>query len=122
MKAVVIPTSLNNKPYLIELGNNENEVFHRVIGCNCIDSICLSNDGRYSIECILDDEGLVKHTPLNQYWNLVCLYNKYNYKLAGTLIICMSDRLTGEIVELNLTKVKSFLINTFGLDSHYFDF
>lgn len=116
MKAVVIPTSLNNKPYLIELGNNENEVFHRVIGCNCIDSICLSNDGRYSIECILDDEGLIKRLPFNEYWNISA------YRLVGTLIICMTDRLTGETVELDLNKVKSVLVNYYNFNKSYFNF
>ena len=111
MKAIVIPTSLNDKPFLIDIGENELDTYHKYIGCGCLDFVTLYYDycSKRAIECVIDDAGLQNGSPVNEYWKRACNEGHGTYQLAGKTIITMVDRLTGDTCELDLDFIKSVL-------------
>lgn len=122
MKAIVVPVSLQEKLKLIDLGSNELNAFYRHIGCDCIDIVSLYGDGRYTIDCIVDDNGLLNDSPINEYWTRAYHHGRANYELAGITVICMTDRNTGDTCELNMDYVKSILKDIYAFTDEDFQF
>ena len=111
MKAIVIPTSLNEKPFVIDLGYNELRSYYKHIGCDCIDFVTLYYDyaSKRAIECVVDDEGLLNGSPINEYWKRACNEGHANYPLAGKTVITMTDRQSGDTCELDIDFTKTVL-------------
>lgn len=122
MQALVVPISLNEKPYLIDLGCSELDTYHKVIGCNCIDTCVLAKIGhRYTIDAVVDDRGLLDGKPMNQRFERACNQRYCYFSLAGTVVIVMTDRITGETVSMNMDSVRNTLVNWYGFDSSDFE-
>ena len=109
MKAIVVPTSLNEKLSVIELGDHELDTYYKYIGCDCVDFVAIYADHNVSIDVIVDDEGLLNGSPINEYWKRACEKGQANYPLAGKTIITMTDRRSGDTCELDLELVKNIL-------------
>lgn len=108
-KAVVIPTSFLEVPYVTMLSRNHLESFHKIIGCSCIDLVRLDEKDDYSaIDMIVDDEGLINQSPINAYF-----YRAYNKGLcdapiAGIGVITKTDS-EGETVDVDIEDLISLL-------------
>lgn len=122
MKAIVVPVSLQEKLKLIDLGESELDTYYKYIGCDCIDIVSLYGDGRYTVDCIVDDNGLLNDSPINEYWTRAYHCGRANYELAGITVICMTDRNTGDTCELNMDYVKSILKDIYAFTDEDFQF
>lgn len=126
MKAILVPTSLDEKISLIEFKkSNELDAYYKAIGCHSLDFVCLYNNGEYSIDCIVDDEGLLNGSPINEFWEIPRCLKVLSYSLAGKVIICMTDRRSGDSIDLDdldVEIVKRFLVDNLCFDESSFDF
>ena len=115
MKAIVIPTSLNDKPYLIDLNelSRELDTYYKYIGCDCIDFVTIYSDYKRSVDVIVDDTGLLNGSPINEYWKRACEKGQANYPLAGKTVISMTNRRSGETCKLDLDFVKTVLVELY---------
>ena len=121
MKGLVIPTSLDDELHIIELGESSLQTFYKTIGCRCIDFVTLGYaDENLAIDAVIDDEGLINGSPINQWFIVSYLERVICAPLFGTIIIVITDESTGDIAELDLVKVKNLLIDDFGIPESYF--
>ena len=121
MKGIVIPTSLNEKPYLVEFSyNNENDVYHKEIGCDYIDMLSLGRHGRYCVYAVVDDSGMINGSPVNERFLQANMRGWCAYPLYGKVIITSTDLMSGETIELRLNDVITTLINSLGFDAMEF--
>ena len=108
IKAVVIPTSLNDKPYVTTI-KDDYKAYYPIIGCRAFDVVELDEEQGKSVDCFVDDEGMINGSPVNEYWlrayHLGLVYNP----LFGIGVITMTDRNTGDSTETDLTMVKKTL-------------
>ena len=108
IKAVVIPTSLQDKPYVTTI-KDDYKSYYPIIGCRAFDVVELDECNGKSVDCYVDDEGMINGTPINEYWlrayQLGLVYNP----LFGIGVITMSDLETGDSTETDLTLVKQTL-------------
>ena len=114
MKVIVIPTSLSDKPYLAEVEGYHLRTWYSIIGCRCIDVVEIQYSDKDSIDCIVDDEGMINGSPVNQYWARA--YKKgfcYN-PLFGITLITMTNTDNGETIDLDIPRIKEELINHYG--------
>lgn len=114
MRGIVIPTLLGSKPFVIDLGQNQLQTFYKVIGCRCIDIVELDENNGISVDCVIDDEGLLDDQPINQFWGRSYLFGRCNIPLFGITVITMTDLETGETIDIDLPKVRRILVEKFG--------
>ena len=115
MKALVIPTSIDEDMRIIELGKEQLQTYYKVIGCRLIDIVTLGYDDKgYAIDAVIDDEGLLNHSPINERFILAYFAQLICSPLFGTVVIVMTNENTGNTTKLNYRKVKDFLIKNFG--------
>ena len=108
-KAVVIPVSLNEYPYVTQLSENHLESFYKIIGCTCIDLVCLDErDDDTSIDMYVDDEGLLNQSPMNAYFMRAYKNGLCNAPLAGIGVVTKTDS-EGETVDVDLEDLRSLL-------------
>lgn len=122
MKAIVVPISLQDKLKLIDLGESELDTYYKYIGCDCIDVVTLYGDGKCTIDCIVDDVGLLNNSPINEYWVRAHRQGQANYELAGISVISMTDRRSGDTCELNIEFVKGILKKLYAFTDDDFSF
>ena len=116
MKALMIPVPHNNEPVVIELGDNELQTYHKEIGCDCIDVCHLWRNGKVSIDAVVSDCGAIDGTKVNERFYMAYRDHRCNYPLYGIVIIVMTDRDSGDTVELNMDLVKMVLVDYYGFD------
>lgn len=115
MKGLVIPTSFDDKPYIIELGKDSLQTYYKTIGCRVIDIVTLGYDKTgLAIDAVIDDEGLLNHSPVNERFFFAYLAQLICSPLFGTVVIVMTNENTGNTTKLNLAKVKNLLVSNFG--------
>lgn len=115
MKALVIPVSSDEKMYLIDIGKDALRTYYKTIGCRVIDIVTLGYGNKgIAIDAVIDDEGLLNHSPVNERFFLSYLFGRCRIPLFGVVIVVMTDENTGETTELNMARVKGTLINNFG--------
>ena len=111
MKAILIKTDFEDIPSFIEFNSdNELNTYHKYIGCTFTDTTTLWYDGeRYSIDCVVDDEGMLNSSKMNERFWWAHRKGYINYNLFGNVIIVMTDRFTGETVDLDTNFVIKIL-------------
>lgn len=116
MKALVIPASINENMRLINIGKDPLRTFYKAIGCRLIDVITLTylNRGHYlALDAVVDDEGLLNDSPINERFILAYKARRICSPIFGTVVIVMTDEASGETVDLEFETVKNILINKF---------
>lgn len=109
VKAVVIPVSFNDKPFLVELlDNNHLASLYKYIGCSCIDVVYLAEYDDHSVDMFVDDEGLLNESPLNQYFLRAYRNGLCVSPLAGVGVVTRSND-EGETVDIDLQETKTVL-------------
>lgn len=110
MKAVVIPVSLNDKPYVKEIPCDHLNFYYSVIGCQCIDLVTLfeNEEEEYSIDMYVDDEGLLNESPMNQYFLRAYQQGLCNAPLAGIGVVTKTNS-EGYTVDADILEIKSVL-------------
>lgn len=116
IKAVVIPTSLSDKIKVVELDDTYRS-YYPIIKCRLIDVVELYSDDRISVDCVVDDEGILNDKPMNEYWLMSYLNGKSNSPLYGITVITMTDLDTGETIDTDLSFVKNILIRDYGFSA-----
>ena len=111
-KAIVVPVSLENKPYLTTI--NDYKDYYPVMGCRLFDVISLYEENSLSVDCYVDDEG-AGVAEVNQYFLKPYLSGITAYPIYGTVVINLTDTRSGESAELDLCLVRKAL-DLFGLD------
>lgn len=110
MKAIKIPVSNNDKLSLIELELNELQTYHKEIGCDYVDFCVLWSNTSYSIDAVIDDSGAINGKLENERFS----NSRSSYKFYGNVIITMTDRNSGETVDIDFELVRYILINVYG--------
>lgn len=116
MKALVIPASINENMRLIDIGKDPLRTFYKAIGCRLIDVITLTylNRGHYlALDAVVDDEGLLNYSPINERFILAYKTQRICSPLFGTVIIVITDEATGEVIDFEFETVKNILIDRF---------
>lgn len=124
MKALVIPTSFVDKPFVIDVPKGkELQTYYSTIGCRLIDIVELHYDeaSNKTIDCIVDDEGLLNGSEINLYWAKAYVLGLINSPLYGTTIITMSNLTTGNSIGISLSQVKNVLIENYGFTEDDFE-
>lgn len=116
MKAIIVPTSLSESLSVIDLGDRELDSFYKHIGCDCIDYVAIYADDKVSIDVIVDDEGLLNGSPINEYWKRACENGQANYPLAGRTVITMTDRVSGDTCDLDIPLITHVLYTLYAFD------
>lgn len=115
MKALVIPTSIDEKLRLIDIGKHPLCTFYREIDCNVIDYVTLDTDTNgISIDAVVDDEGMLNGSRVNQRFFISYLERLIPQPLFGTIIVVMTNEETGETTKFDLARVKDTLVRNFG--------
>ena len=112
IRALCIPTSLEEKPYIVTLNNYGD--FSDEIGCRSLDVVCLWDDGEISIDCFLDDEGIINNSPDNNYWLRSYLRGFTIQPFYGKTLISMTNLDTGESIDIDPVFVSKILKENFG--------
>ena len=121
MKALVVPTSLNDKLYAVSFNHsNELSTTHKEIGCNSLDFVVLGKYGDYSIYASVDDCGAINGNKINERFSMSYREYKFVYPLYGKVVITMIDNFTGDTVDLSMRLVKDTLINKLGFNKSDF--
>ena len=106
--AVVIPTSLKDKPYATMIEDHYT-AYYPIIGCRCFDVVELDEANGKSVDCYVDDEGMINKSPINEYWLRAYKNGITNNPLFGVCVITMTDLETGDSTETDLNLVKEVL-------------
>lgn len=122
MQAILVPTSLSAPLSIIELGKDELSTFHKYIECDCIDVVTLYLDDKRQVDCVIDDAGLLKQSPVNEYFERAYYGGGANYKLVGNVIICMSNRATGDTCKLDVDFVNAVLTELYNFKENELTF
>ena len=109
IKAVVIPVSLKEKPYITTIDDYRS--YYPIIGCRAFDVVTLYDDDHCSVDCYIDDEGQINESPVNQYFLRAYQAGLVNYPLFGIGVVNITDLESGESSELNIDLVKDTLKN-----------
>lgn len=107
-QAVVIPTSLKDKPYIHQVGDCRS--YNLLIGSRCFDLVYLDEQGNKSVDCCVDDEGRLNGSPINEYWERAYKAGLALFPIYGRCVITMSDIETGDDIETDLNVVKEALL------------
>lgn len=120
MKALMIPVPHNNKPVVIELGDNELQTYHKEIGCDCIDICHLWRNSEVFIDAVVSDCGAIDGTKVNERFYMAYRDRLCNYPLYGIVIITMTDIKSGDTLDLDLNLVKKVLMSYYGFSDEDF--
>ena len=107
VKAVVIPVSLKEKPYITTIEDYKS--YYPIIGCRAFDVVSLDEYDHYSVDCFVDDEGQLNGSPVNQYFLRAYRAGLVHYPLFGIGVVNLTDLDTGESAELDSKLVKDTL-------------
>lgn len=105
---VVIPTSLGDKVHTVRMRNNY-KAYYPVIGCQCFDVVELDEHDGKSVDCYVDDEGMINGSPVNEYWLRAYQLGLMRSPLFGTCVVSMTDLSSGESTATDLKAVKATL-------------
>lgn len=120
IKVVVIPVSLEVKPYVAEI-DDDYRSYYPLIGCRTFDVVSLySKDGK-SVDAFVDDEGQINGSPVNEYWLRSYYLNKVHYPLYGISVITITDENSGESADMDLGLVREALLELGFIDSELGD-
>lgn len=108
-QAVVIPVSLKDKLYVTTIKDHYT-AYYPIIGCRCFDVVELWERDHKSVDCYVDDEGMINGSPVNEYWLRAYQLGIVNNPLFGICVITMTDTNTGDSTETDLNLVKEVLI------------
>lgn len=112
IRTLCIPTSLEETPYIVTL--NKYGDFSDKIGCRALDVVCLWDDGETSVDCFLDDEGMINNSPVNNYWLRSYLRGFTIQPFYGKALISMTNLDTGESIDIDPVFVSKILKENFG--------
>ena len=121
MKAIVVPTSMNDKIHVAEINHEDLRTVYKLIGCDCVDAVTIYRDMNGSIDCFVDDEGLLNDSAINEYFEIPFALGLSNCHLAGVVVITMSDKY-GEWAETDINKVKAVLMGCYKFKERFFNF
>lgn len=108
IEAVVIPVSLKDKPYVVSI-EDKYQSYLPLIGCRCFDVVELYSDDKVSVDCYVDDEGLINGSPVSVYWFRAYKEGLIHSPLFGVSVITMTNMETGETTETDLSLIKKTL-------------
>lgn len=100
IKVLYLNVQENKQPEVMEI-EPENDVFHRLIGCESIDIVRRYISGKW-YRVICDDEGRLKSRP-----KLSMADTMLDYPIAGNLIIAGIEDKFGELTSLTDADVES---------------
>ena len=106
VKAIVIPTSLEDKPYLTTIRDYKD--YYSAIGCDTFDCFSLYIEANLSVDCYIDDNGL-GIAPVNMYFMKPYRAGVTSCPIFGRVVINVTDIDTGENAELDLCLVRKAL-------------
>lgn len=116
IKVVVIPVSLEVKPYVAEI-DDDYRSYYPIIGCRAFDVVSLySKDGK-SVDAFVDDEGQINGSLVNEYWLRAYYLNKVHYPLYGISVITITDENSGESADMDFWLVREALLELGFIDS-----
>ena len=107
-KVVVIPTFLKENTYVTEI-DNVYSAYYPIIGCRCYDVVELGGNDALSVDCFVDDEGMINGSTVNEYWLRAYKQGLIYSPLFGICVLSMSDRETGDGTETDLNLVRDTL-------------
>lgn len=119
MKIKVLVLPVHGNPYLTNVDNHYSS-FNQIIGSRYIDMVELWNDDNRTLDCIIDDEGLLDGAEPNPYWSLPYNRGKINYPIYGTTVITTSSIESGETFSVDLDLAKRVLVEKYGFSSSIF--
>ena len=110
MKAIVIPTSASEKPYIVEFTSNEEiNMYHKEIGCALIDAVSLARYGRYFVDAVVSDCGRIDGSEVNERFATAHANGCCAYPLYGKVVITSTDFLSGATIDLReIDIIKTF--------------
>lgn len=109
IKAVVIPTSLKDKPYIVTI--NAYTDYYKHIGCRSFDVVTLDDNGKIAVDCYVDDEGLINSSPVNEYFLRAYRRGIANQPLFGIGVVNITDLDSGESIDLDINAVTRVLMD-----------
>lgn len=116
---VVIPTSIRNKVHTVRMRDSY-KAYYPVIGCEHLDVVELDEADGKSVDCYVDDDGMLNGSPVNEYWLRAYQKGLVRQPLFGVCVISMTDLESGESTKTDLAKVKATL-KKFGFKDREFN-
>lgn len=114
MKGLVIPASASEDMKIINLDKHQLQTYYTVIGCRVIDIVTLGYNAKgHAIDAVIDDEGLLNQTPVNDRFVFAYLIKRITAPLFGNIIVVMTDEETGETTKFDYTSIKDCLIKNY---------
>ena len=112
IRAIYIPISLHDSPRIVNIGDHSS--FSNAIGCRCIDVVSLWESDTVSIDCFVDDEGMINGSEINGYWLRAFAMHKTTQPLYGATLVSMTDLNTGDSIDIDPVAVCKVLREHFG--------
>jgi hypothetical protein len=108
IKAVVIPTSIKDKPYITEIEDYAS--YYKIIDCRTFDLVTLKETDSVSVDCYVDDEGILNNSERNYYFQRAYDLGHIYQPLFGIGVITLTDNDSGESIDLNIPIVRKTLL------------
>lgn len=105
---VVIPTSIHDKVRIVRMRDSY-KAYYPVIGCERFDVVELDEADGKSVDCYVDDEGMLNGSPVNEYWLRAYQNGLTRQPLFGICVVSMTDLESGESTKTDLSTVKATL-------------